>query len=142
GVHPSERSQQAASQRQDWDKRRLFASLSAKSKASVSEIVQTVPHDTALEMGESLAKHAKLLLHEYTSQPKAKNPAQVTGKGRPKGSKKVASARGNGGGGKGVSDPAQIVGNPEARHNGSRKEKGTDPRTSLSPGLRARKVEQ
>eukprot|EP00903_Cladosiphon_okamuranus_P021507 g19772.t1 len=87
GVHPSERAIKAAAARSATDERRVFASMMAKNKENVSEILRTVSHVKAMEIQAALDKWVRFQLLEATGQNNAKNPAQVKKAERPKKSK-------------------------------------------------------
>lgn len=106
GVHPAEREGRAG-ERQACDERRAFATMMAKSKANVSEILKAVPSDKALGIQAAVDKYVKFLLDNPDGDTKTKNPAQVPQKGRRKGQT--------------ASKPP--VGNPQARKDKSRRKR-------------------
>ena len=65
----------------------MFASMMAKNKENVSEILRTVSHVKAMEIQAGLDEWVRFQLLEATGQNIAKNPAQVKKAGRPKKSK-------------------------------------------------------
>lgn len=106
-VAPSERGVQAAEGRQASDQRRAFATMMARSKENVSEILKTVPFAKALEIQEELDDLVRFKLHEPSSSSKTRNPAPAVGKRRPKKKKGPAPVPG-------------AAGNPEGRQDKSR----------------------
>ena len=82
-----------AAERSACDQRRIFAAMMAKNKESVSEILRTVLHAKALEIQSELDKWVRFQIMEATADNKAKNPAQVKPKGRPKKSTPGAQQR-------------------------------------------------
>ncbi|CAB1106078.1 unnamed protein product [Ectocarpus sp. CCAP 1310/34] len=91
GVHPAERAAKAAADRSASDHRRVFATLMARNKENVTEIMKTVPHAKASEIQAELDKWVRFQLAEATGEKKSGNPAQVKAKGRPKISKSEGS---------------------------------------------------
>ena len=83
GVHPAERGGRAG-ERRACDERRAFATMMAKSKENVSEILKAVPFDKALMIQNELDKYVRFLFANPDAD-KLKNPAQVPKQGRPKG---------------------------------------------------------
>ena len=135
GVHPSERAIKAAAARSATDERRVFASMMAKNKENVSEILRTVSHVKAMEIQAGLDKWVRFQLLEATGQNNAKNPAQVKKAGRPKESKSGGEQQ-EGGDGNGA-PPTQTgsvkpVGNPQGRMDKSRRAERI--RDSAGPG--------
>ena len=84
GVHPAER-EGRPTERKACDQRRVFATMMAKSKENVGEILKAVPFDKALEIQTEVDKYVRLLLANPDGDAKARNPAQVKKPGRPKG---------------------------------------------------------
>eukprot|EP00903_Cladosiphon_okamuranus_P021090 g19373.t1 len=68
GVHPSERAIKAAAARSATDERRVFASMIAKNKENVSEILRTVSHVKAMEIQAALDKWVRFQLLEARGQ--------------------------------------------------------------------------
>lgn len=84
GVHPAEREGRAGD-RQAHDQRKAFATMMARSKANVSEILKAVSYPRALGIQADVDKYVKFLLENPDGDSKTKNPAQVPQKGRKKG---------------------------------------------------------
>eukprot|EP00903_Cladosiphon_okamuranus_P014063 g13071.t1 len=86
GVHPAER-EGRATQRKACDQRRVFATMMAKSKENVGEILKAVPFDQALHIQAEVDKYVRYLLADADADgdTKTKNPAPVKPPGRPKG---------------------------------------------------------
>lgn len=84
GVHPAER-EGRVTERKACDQRRVFATMMAKSKENVGEILKAVPFDKALDIQAEVDKYVRYLLANPDGDSKTKNPAQVKPPGRPKG---------------------------------------------------------
>jgi len=140
GVHPAERAVKAA-ERSACDQRRIFATMMAKNKENVSEILRTVSHAKALEIQSELDKWVRFQISEATGDNRAKNPAQVKQKGRPK--KSASGAQQREGGDTGSSgaptqnEHAQPIGNPQGRKDKSRR--GTRMKDTAGAGSGAKK---
>eukprot|EP00903_Cladosiphon_okamuranus_P015576 g14381.t1 len=76
GVHPAER-EGRATQRKACDQRRVFATMMAKSKENVGEILKAVPFDQALHIQAEVDKYVRYLLADADGDTKTKNPAPV-----------------------------------------------------------------
>lgn len=144
GVHPVERAVKAATDRSACDQRRIFATMMAKNKENVSEILRTVPHAKALEIQADLDKWVRFQIMEATGANKAKNPAQVKPKGRPKKSTPAAQQRegGDDSGGSGAptqNESAQPIGNPQGRNDSSRRVKRMRDTTGAGSGAKKRR---
>ena len=72
-MHPAERAAKAAAARSASDERRVFASMMAKAKENVSEILRTVPQAKAMEIQADLDKWVRFQLQEATRGNDAKN---------------------------------------------------------------------
>eukprot|EP00903_Cladosiphon_okamuranus_P020047 g18414.t1 len=84
GVHPAER-EGRATDRKACDRRRVFATMMAKSKENVGEIMKAVSSDQALHIQAQVDNYVRYLLADADGDTKAKNPAPVKPPGRPKG---------------------------------------------------------
>ncbi|CAB1119118.1 unnamed protein product [Ectocarpus sp. CCAP 1310/34] len=141
GVHPAERAAKAVADRSGSDHRRVFATLMAKNKENVTEIMRTVPHAKALEIQAELDKWVRFELAEATGENKSGNPAQVKAKGRPKKSKSEGSKqdRHDDNGAPADSGSVQPVGNPEGRRDKSRREKMIKDVSGAGSGAKTRR---
>eukprot|EP00903_Cladosiphon_okamuranus_P016184 g14935.t1 len=83
-VHPAER-EGRATDRKACDRRRVFATMMAKSKENVGEIMKAVSSDQALHIQAQVDNYVRYLLADADGDTKAKNPAPVKPPGRPKG---------------------------------------------------------
>ena len=144
GVHPAERAAKAAAARSASDERRVFASMMAKAKENVSEILRTVPQAKAMEIQADLDKWVRFQLQEATGGNDAKNsknannainPAQVKKAGRLKKSQSERNQEVFGhGNGAPITETgsAKPAGNPQARMDRNRR--NTRMRDSGGPG--------
>lgn len=114
GVHPAKRAAKAVADRSASDQRRVYASMMAKNKENVSEILRTVSHAKAMEIQSELDTWVRFQLEEATGDNKTKNPAQVQKPGRPKKFKSGGQKqqRGNDDGAPAQTGSAKPVGNP------------------------------
>lgn len=121
GVHPSERAVHAAQDRKASDQHRVFATMMARSKENVAELLRTVPFAKALDIQAEVDKLFKFHLHDATVGSKPQNPSQAPKKGAPKnpdprtkaGQAKKRHAA--------VVPPPPLAGNPEGRQDRSRR---------------------
>ena len=148
GVHPAERAAKVAASRSASDERRVFASMMAKAKENVSEILRTVPYAKAMEIQTALDRWVRFQLQEATGGNDVKNsnndanaarifinPAQVKKCGRPQKTKSERKEEVIGhvnGAPVTQTGSAKPAGNPQARMDRSRR--GKRMRDSARPG--------
>ena len=85
GVHPAEPAVRTGKEREESDQRRVIASMVAKSKKSVNDIIRSVKSvDRAMARQDQVQAYVTTLLLLEKDKPGPGNPARPPQKGRPK----------------------------------------------------------